>query len=100
MNTEENKDVTIILESLSRSKCDMFATYDSLKAVNDYAISLLKSSSLEEREFATMTVLNIYHNTLIQLFINNIKEQQGITEGEADAGSDNSNEQGDKQASE
>ena len=77
--------VDAILESLKGSKSGLFATYSSLKAINVYATELLKSSALRERESATILVLNIYHNTLIQLIIDKIEANN--------AGSNNNNEQ-------
>ena len=68
-------DERIILESLQRSKTGMFATYSSIDEVHRYAIELLKSSSLQEREFAAITTMNIYHNTLLQLVMDNIKRE-------------------------
>ena len=70
---EEEKDE--VLKMLRKSKCDLFATKDTLEEARTYAIVLLKSSSAEEREWATNVVLGIYHNTLVQLFIGSMESE-------------------------
>jgi len=70
------KEITLknILDNLDKAQCGLFATYDSLEAVNKYGIELLKSSSLDEREKATLITIGIYHNTLTELLKDMVKK--------------------------
>jgi len=72
--TPKQKTLKDILAKLDQSQCGLFATYESLEAVNNYGIELLKSSSLDEREKATLITIGIYHNTLVELLKGMIKE--------------------------
>jgi len=72
--TPKEKTLKLITEKMAKSTNGMFATYGTLEEVTTYALNLLKSSSLQERDFAAYTVMGIYHNTLINLLTHMIIE--------------------------
>ena len=65
--TPKEKTLKTIMDNLDSSICGLFADRDTLEECQEYAVALLKSSSLDEREFAYYTSCGIYHNTLVKL---------------------------------
>ena len=62
-------DKQALLESLTGSKQGLFATLDSTEEAFDYALEVLGKTP------QTITALMVYRNTMIEEFIENIKEK-------------------------
>lgn len=63
-----------VLELVRKFECGMWADRDTMTESRDYADALLKSSSLEEREFATLTAITVHQNTMAKILIKMIEE--------------------------
>lgn len=71
-----------ILNMMDGSISGFFADRDSLHEATTYAIELLKSSDVYEREVAVHIALGVYHNTLTKLLRNSVHrmaEDSGLT---------------------
>lgn len=65
-DTIERAKVVELLESM---KSGWFGERDTLEEASEYAVSLLKASSKDEREFSTHIAIGVYHNTVANVLI-------------------------------
>lgn len=70
INKEEVK------ELIGKFTCGMWADRDTMNASRIYADALLKSSSLEEREFATLTAITVHQNTMAKILLQMIEDME------------------------
>jgi len=63
-----------IINMVNQFECGMFANRDTMQESRDYAEMLLKSSSLSERSFASMTALTVHQNTMVKVLLQMIED--------------------------
>lgn len=63
-----------VIDLLKQFQCSMWADRETMQESRDYAAALLKSSSLDERDFATFTALTVHQNTMVNVLLLKIEE--------------------------